>query len=195
MRDLFKALSFTAALAVATTAVAQDTPAEPAAEAGAGTGEPEIGQVYNKEKTGDWDILCVRAPIGQTDPCQMSQLLKDEGGNPVSEFKISALPAGGEAAALARILTPLETFLPPGVEITIDGKGAGRVPFLFCNKEQCVSEFTLKTADVGAFKSGGVSTLTIVPAVAPEQKVVLNASLKGFTAAFNSLVASLPKPE
>jgi invasion protein IalB len=40
---------------------------------------------------------------------------------------------------------------------------------------------------VGQFKKGAKATLTIVPFAAPDQKVNLDISLKGFTAGFESI--------
>ena len=50
----------------------------------------------------------------------------------------------------------------------------------------------LITADeVAGFKKGAKATMTIVPAAAPDQKVALDISLKGFTAGYDAVAASL----
>ena len=43
----------------------------------------------------------------------------------------------------------------------------------------------LTDADVAAFKRGKEAVITIVPALAPDQKVELALSLDGFTASFD----------
>jgi len=43
----------------------------------------------------------------------------------------------------------------------------------------------LTNEDVAAFKRGKEATITIVPALAPDQKVELSLSLDGFTASFD----------
>jgi len=45
----------------------------------------------------------------------------------------------------------------------------------------------LTDADIGAFKRGKQAVLTIVPALAPDQKVNLTLSLDGFTAGYDEV--------
>ncbi|MGV6813361.1 MAG: invasion associated locus B family protein [Brevirhabdus sp.] len=151
-----------------------------------------VGTPYVKEVTGDWTIQCVRAPEGQEDPCEIFQLLKDGSGNPVSEMRIFALPAGGQAVAGATIVTPLETLLTEPIRLSVDGGAAKRYPFSWCSQIGCVSRIGFTQADVDGFKRGAKGTLTIVPVAAPDQKVNLSISLTGFTAAFDQLKAPQP---
>jgi invasion protein IalB len=45
----------------------------------------------------------------------------------------------------------------------------------------CFARIGFTSAEVAAFKAGVAATMTIVPAAAPDEKVALKVSLKGFT--------------
>jgi len=208
MNRFFPALAAFAILASPITVLAQsDTTEAPAAEAStagtAGTGKDlpgqlsmgqaentdGVGSTYVKEKSGDWTVQCIRAPEGQTDPCEMVQLLKEANGNPVVEMRIFALPAGGQAIAGSTVITPLETLLTEPLRLVIDGSAAKRYPYSWCSRMGCISRIGFSAADVDQLKRGAKGTMTIVPAAAQDQKVDLNMSLTGFTAAWNMLSA------
>ena len=146
--------------------------------------EPEVGQTFIKEKNGDWELRCIRTEDG-SDPCQMYQLMTDSEGTPVAEISIFRLPEGGRAVAGATIIVPLETSLPQQLTMRVDAGQARRYPFAFCNTIGCYSRVGLVQEEVSAFRRGNAATVTIVPALAPDQKVELNLSLTGFTASFD----------
>jgi invasion protein IalB len=150
---------------------------------------PQPGQTYVLEEAGAWEIRCVKRPEGaeQPDPCQLYQLLKDQEGNSVAEINMLALPAGSAAAAGANVVVPLETLLTERLTMAIDGGPARKYPFAFCSQVGCLARLGFADADVANFKRGNVAKLTIVPAVAPDQKVELDVSLSGFTAGFARL--------
>ncbi|ULB09290.1 invasion associated locus B family protein [Cereibacter azotoformans] len=199
-------------LALAPTAWAQETPAAPAAEApaaqapaeraaapqGLSMGEEEpsdgIGSTYVAETHGDWQQRCVRTEDG-ADPCQMYQLLKDAEGNSVAEISMFALPAGQQAAAGATIVAPLETLLTANLALGVDAAKPKVYPFSWCNRVGCFARVGFTQAEVDAFKKGNKSVVTIVPAVAPDQKVALTVSLKGFTAAYDAVKSANEKAD
>lgn len=208
-------LAATLCLGLGSAALAQETapaetpaaeaPAAPEAGAAADTGlsmgkEPGAaapaadgpGSIYVAATHGDWEQRCVRAKDG-SDPCQLYQLLKDGSGNPVAEVNLFSLPEGQQAAAGANIVVPLETLLTDGLALKID-EGKGKMyPFSFCAREGCVARIGLTAEEITGFKGGNKATITIVPVIAPDQKVTLDISLKGFTAGFDALKA-LPAP-
>lgn len=151
-------------------------------------GEPvnQVGQPYIREEFGDWALRCLRAPEGQDDPCQLYQLLMDENDNAVAEISMFPLEDGGEAAAGATIVVPLETLLTQQLTLTVDGGQARRYPYTFCNPAGCVARVGFTTEEVNLFKRGSAATLRMVPAGAPDQEVNLNVSLNGFTAGFDT---------
>ncbi|MCU0910026.1 MAG: invasion associated locus B family protein [Rhodobacteraceae bacterium] len=203
-----------ATLLVSAPARAQQAPAEgqPAAEDGAteqapaadgaasdagglSMGEPvasdggEIGTPYVKEEHGSWQIRCIRTPSG-VDPCQLYQLLRDDEGNPVSEFSLFPLtPPQGDAVAGGNIITPLETLLTQAVTMQIDTGEPRRYPFTFCTTAGCFARIGYSAADIDRFKRGRSATVSIVPLVAPDQRISLSVSLTGFTAGYDALSA------
>ncbi len=200
------ALGFAALLAAAptlaqdTTAPATDAPAadQPEGEAGTTTsaglsmGEPvegstDVGQPYVKEQFDDWQLRCVKTN-GEHDPCQLYQLLKDGDGNPVSEFAIfPLLPPQGDAVAGGTIIAPLETLLPEGVRLSVDGSEARRYPFTFCTEIGCFARVGYGLEDINRFKAGNSATVSIIPVLAPDRRITLTVSLKGFTAGYTAL--------
>lgn len=191
----------TAALAQETTAPAPEAPAAdaPAADAPAADapapvddlslGKPTTdgpGSTYTESTHGDWEQRCVRTKDG-SDPCQLYQLLKDESGNAVAEITVFGLPAGQQAAAGATAIVPLETLLTQDLTLQVDSAEAKRYPFSWCSPIGCVARIGFTAEEVAAMKGGVKATMTIVPVVAPDQKVVLQISLKGFTAGYDAV--------
>lgn len=223
MKDLSKAVSLALVLAAASAASAQETAAPeapateaPAAEAPAegGTGfatggfstgqevgadgqpvpaQDGPGSVYVASEHGAWQQRCVKTEDG-SDPCQLYQLLKDPSGNPVAEISLFGLPqAEGGPTAGATIIAPLETLLTENLIMQVDAGQAKAYPFTFCTREGCVARIGLTSAEVDSFKRGNVAKLTIVPVVAPDQKVTLEVSLTGFTAGYDAVNAANAK--
>ena len=142
-----------------------------------------VGQLYNLEVISDWTVRCLRAAEGD-DPCEIYQLLRDPNGVPVAEMSVFAIPDGGRAVAGANIVTPLETLLTEGVTINVDGGAARQYPFSWCSVEGCHARIGLTAEDLDAFRQGTAARMRIVPIVAPNQNVVIEIPLAGFTAAF-----------
>jgi len=176
-------------LATGSAAMAQDDAAGTEEDAATGL---DMGQQvqedpsYIKETYEDWQLQCFRSDAEQ-DPCQMYQLLREEGGNPVAEFSIFKLPQDAPAEAGATIVVPLGTLLPEGLRISVDDGQAKAYNFSFCSMVGCFARIGFTKAEVDAFKSGGEANLVIVPAQAPEERVLIKASLKGFTAAYDNV--------
>jgi invasion protein IalB len=148
----------------------------------AGLGDPYIGAEFT-----DWVLRCVRTDTGN-DPCQLYQLLSDEQGNSVAEISVFPLPDGEEAEAGVTIITPLETLLTEQVVMRVDEAQPKRYPFTFCSAVGCVSRIGLLAEEVESFRRGTRAQIRIVPAAAPDQQVILDVSLAGFTAGFQTLV-------
>ena len=153
--------------------------------------EDGVGQPYVKEEIDDWALQCIRTENGE-DPCQLYQLLKDQDGNPVAEFSLFKVSGSNQAVAGATIVVPLETMLTEDLMIGVDGAKGKRYRFSFCNTVGCFARIGLTEEDVNAFKRGNLATLTIVPFAAPDVKVRLNLSLKGFTNGY-ALTTEAPK--
>ncbi|KIN72486.1 invasion associated locus B family protein [Sulfitobacter guttiformis] len=159
----------------------EDANAAPAANP-----EPVVGQPYTREVIGSWEMRCLKAEEGE-EPCQMYQLMNDGENVPVAEVSLFRLPDGGKAVAGATIIVPLETALTQQLTLSIDGGKARRYPYAFCNPVGCYVRLGLTAEDIAAFKRGKQATMTIVPALAPDQKVALTLSLAGFTASYDKV--------
>ena len=155
-------------------------------DAAAADAGPKVGDTYVREVHADWEVRCVKTEDG-SDPCQMYQLLADQDGNSVAEISIYPLPAGQRAAAGATIATPLETLLTEDLRLSVDGGQDKIYRYSFCSAFGCFARVGFTAGEVEAFKRGAKGKLTIVPAAAPDQKVVLTVSLKGFTAAYHAV--------
>ena len=152
--------------------------------------EPQVGQTYTIGEYTDWELRCIKAAEGQ-DPCQLYQLLVDADGNAVAEFTIFPLPEGGQAAAGATVITPLETLLTAQLRISVDGGQARRYPYAFCSQIGCFSRLGFTAPEIDAFKAGNTATVAITPAAAPDETVALTLSLAGFTAGFEAVRETL----
>lgn len=148
--------------------------------------EAAVGETYLAETLDQWQKRCIKTEDG-SDPCQLYQLLKDGQGTSVAEFTIFPLPAGGQAAAGATVIVPLETLLTANLNLAVDGGKPKVYPYSFCAPLGCVSRIGFTADEVAQLKKGAKAVMTLVPAVAPEEKVVLDISLKGFTAGFDGI--------
>src|SRR6056297_1701422 len=141
---------------------------------------------YIKEEYGDWQLKCFRTEAGE-DPCQMYQLLTEEAGNPIAEFSLFRLPEGSKAVAGATIVVPLGTLLTEELRISVDGGPAKTYTYSFCSMVGCFARIGLTQADINGFKAGVTANLQLVPAQAPDQTLNIEASLSGFTAAYDNV--------
>lgn len=149
---------------------------------------PQPGQPYEKEVFTDWRIICARGPEDQ-ETCNMQQLARDPQGNPVAQMSLVPLPAeAAPRAAAVEVVAPLETLLSGDLRIQVDDGEDRLYRFTFCNPEACFARFAFTQTEVDAFKAGGEATIKIVPLVAPDQLAEVTVSLRGFTAAYDSLV-------
>ncbi|MDZ4087557.1 MAG: invasion associated locus B family protein [Tabrizicola sp.] len=180
----------------------EDTaPAEGVAADGAAAGNLAMGQevgaadgpgsTYTVATFEAWEQKCVRTESG-VDPCQLYLLLKDQEGNSVAEFTMFNLPKGSEGPAVAgaTFIAPLETLLTAGMALQIDEAKGKMYPFTFCAQIGCVARIGFTAEEITAMKAGANAKITIVPFVAPDEKVELAISLKGFTAGYDAVAAA-----
>ncbi|WP_208348429.1 invasion associated locus B family protein [Pseudaestuariivita rosea] len=146
----------------------------------------QVGSTFIKAEFNDWVIRCVRLPQDR-EACELHQTLEDDSGNSVAEVNMLPLEEGQRARAVINFMAPLETLLTEGVTISIDGAAARRYQFKQCAQIGCLAQFGIDEDYINSLKAGNAARVRIVPAVAPDQEVVLNLSLSGFTAAFNEM--------
>lgn len=195
MLRLISTLSLITGLALGGAVHAQDNSSDQSAGTTDAATGLDLGQAvqedpsYIKETYDDWQLQCFRSN-GEEDPCQMYQLLREDAGNPVAEFSIFKLPGDSAAVAGATIVVPLGTLLTAGLQIYVDDGPAKAYTYSFCSMVGCFARIGFTQDDIDAFKSGEAAYLVIAPAQAPDQTVLITASLKGFTKAFENVTIS-----
>lgn len=194
-------LTTIASFAFSSALLAQDSTATDTTEAPAAnsdvleldTGEPVVEQgadnnSYIKSTHGDWAVQCLRVQEGP-EPCQMYQLLKDQNGGNVAEVSIFRVTNSGQVEAGGTFVVPLETLLTEKLNVRVDSGQAKRYDFSFCTPVGCYARVGFTAEDVAAFRRGNVANVTIVPALAPDQRVTVGMSLSGFTAAYDEVTS------
>lgn len=149
---------------------------------------PEEPGIYVKETFGDWSMRCFRNENGE-DPCQLYQLLREDGGNPVAEFSVFRIEGQAPAVAGATAIVPLVTLLSEELKMSVDNGNAKSYPYRVCTESGCVAQMGFTAEDIAAFKKGKDAQIVIVPAQAPDQQVKIKVSLMGFTAGYEAIGA------
>ena len=144
---------------------------------------PEIGEPYLSEIFGDWSLQCIRTE-GRNDPCEMTQLLLNDQGKPMSEVSLFRIPEGQGAIAGANIIVPLETLLTTPIIVAFDEGTRKQYPYTFCNAVGCVARIGLTETEINLMKKGAVAQITVVHISRPNQPITFDMSLKGFTKAY-----------
>jgi len=163
---------------------------QPAGETAAAGAEEGGALTRPVEKFDDWFKECemVTDEKGeQIEICQISQTLIDkESDQPMMKIAVGYVPEKEQPVAV--ITLPLGIFLPPGIELQIDGKGkVGRLPINTCLPSGCQAGVQLDEEFVSRMKQGNQMTVTFGN---PQGKgVAAPVSLKGFTAGLASLEA------
>ena len=145
---------------------------------------PKIGEPYLGEKFGDWSLKCIRTKDGN-DPCEMTQLLLNDQGQPMSEVSLFRIHEGKGAVAGANIIVPLETLLTTPMIIAFEEGVLKQYPYTFCNAVGCVARIGLTETEIGLMKKGAVAKITVAHISRPKQPITFDMSLKGFTKAYS----------
>lgn len=132
---------------------------------------------------GDWQIRCRT----DNDACFMYQLAIDAREIPIAEMSIVPLNAEDGRVAGFTIVTPLRTLLTEGVTLQIDNGRQQKYQFGWCTEAGCASRFAVRADGLAQFKKGNKARLTVLSVEKPDAPVILDVSLKGFTAAFDDL--------
>ncbi len=167
-------------------AFAQDTAAPAEGEAPAAESKTPAGGVPDeviRDVFDDWQVRC--SEIRQE--CYMYQLAIDAREVPVAEVSIVALKDRENVKAGITVVTPLRTSLAEGLLLQIDNGQVQKYQYSWCTEVGCFSRFGVTENGVTAFKRGNKARLTVTSIERPNSPVILDVSLKGFTAAYNSL--------
>jgi len=122
---------------------------------------------------------------GETETiCQITQILNEKGSNqPVMQVAVGYLP--DTEHPVGAFTLPLGIWLPPGLQLQVDSGKTGRVPVDTCGQGGCRAGVELDAQFLASMKKG--SALNVTFGGAGRQPVTVPVSLKGFTAALDSL--------
>lgn len=142
--------------------------------------EPADGQTFK-----DWVIRCGKAnEAAPVKPCVMGQSLAfKDAEKPIMQILVGILKADQKAIIVFTV--PLGVRLPPGLSLQVDQTEEIKMPYQQCIKGGCRARLVIDRKLEAALKAGLQGTATFVNGAGRE--VVLKISLKGFTAALNSL--------
>ena len=176
--------------------------ASPAAEAIADDGKtsvigkkaPEVAAeaVVDPKRYGDWELVCkpqsaTATPKAESATCCLQQAQAVNGGKDVV-FLFNIARQGKQRVAI--ISTPLNVYLPAGLELKIDGGQVQRVIFETCNISGCHAGFALNGSVLGALRKGNVLTVALKDTKATT--IPLKVSLNGISAGIDALDAATP---
>jgi invasion protein IalB len=197
MADLLKPLGLALLVALAGPAAAQDAEdaapteaPEAAVEAPLAVTEGEDA-TYVDEAFDDWQRECLRTEDGN-DPCRMAQTLFDAEQNPVGKIALGRQAQGSPAVAVGELALPVDLgiLLPQGLNIGVDRGLSKQYDFYMCLPDGCIARLLFGPEDIEAFKAGEVMNLGLVAFLPPDReptRIQIPVSLKGFTAAYDSL--------
>ncbi|EKF57034.1 Invasion associated locus B protein [Agrobacterium albertimagni AOL15] len=141
---------------------------------------------------GDWELVCKQqtdtatAKVEST-TCRLQQAQAVNGGKDVV-FLFNIARQGKQRVAI--ISTPLNVYLPAGLELKIDGGQVQRVIFETCNIAGCHAGFALNGSLLGALRKGNVLTVALKDTKATT--IPLKVSLRGISAGIDALDAATP---
>ncbi|WP_159585743.1 invasion associated locus B family protein [Chelativorans xinjiangense] len=137
----------------------------------------------------DWELVCpaegeaaASAATEAEGACRLQQAQAvNEGKDVVFLFNVVMQ----ENKPIAIISTPLNVYLPAGLELRIDGGGARRAAFETCNISGCHAGFALEGPLLAGLRRGNVLSVTMKDSKASQ--VPVEVSLKGITAGLEAL--------
>lgn len=140
------------------------------------------GQVFD-----DWTINCQPVPeeAGGGESCNAVFVVPAPEGQGIAMRMVAGYLGAGGGTPVGAIILPLGIRLSEGVLLKIDSNKEIRLPFDRCIQAGCQVLFPLNDEILGQLKRGLAAQVVFLdPAGNPQ---ALPISLKGFTAAFNSL--------
>jgi len=160
--------ALTLALFVPITAHAQQQPAAPT--------QPD--EVFD-----DWAKVCGDNPETNQKECFIFQNVTTQEGQRILHLTVLKFP--GAPGPIMVVTVPLGVYLPPGLNMTIDGGNARPIEVQICTGNGCQAQVEMNDAVMQSFRAGIQGSMKMFDPEGREVNVPF--SLKGFTAAYNSL--------
>lgn len=138
----------------------------------------------------DWTLSCGTPQGSDKEMCSAAQVVQ----NKETEKSLLAAVVGyipGTQDMAMEFTVPLGVILPAGIRLQVDdSEEIGRAPYLMCTPQGCTGIWKLEDQAVAALKKG--LTLKVIVLNSQQRPVAVPVSLRGFTAAYNSLVQKGP---
>ena len=138
-----------------------------------------------ERQEGDWTLTCFGTGVGRT--CGMTQAVLNQEGTNVAQVEMFRLPDNPNFEFGAIVVTPLETWLEPGLILRIDNGDVHRYPYRYCFDQGCVVQLGLTGEQIDAMRLGLIVHLRIFKESFPDDPVDLQLSLAGFTKSMDEL--------
>ncbi|MCZ7447869.1 invasion associated locus B family protein [Agrobacterium rhizogenes] len=141
---------------------------------------------------GDWELVCkpqaeAGAQKADRSTCRLQQAQAVNGGKDIV-FLFNIARQGKQRVAI--ISTPLNVYLPAGLELKIDNGQTQRVIFETCNISGCHAGFALNGQLLAALRKGNVLAVGLKDTKATT--IPLKVSLNGISAGIDALDAVSP---
>lgn len=182
--SIIRKLAFAAVSMVVSTAIH----AQEAASGDALTQGQAAPAQITQEVIGDWTLNCRASDTAKT--CELFQILKQADGRPAVAVTLFPIPNNPQAVAGANVIAPLGTLLTAQISIGVDDNLSRVYPFAVCQENGCLARIGLTQDDIDSYKRGNVAKVAIVNAAAPNQPIVVEMSLTGFTKAFDTATSN-----
>lgn len=144
---------------------------------------PAAEQSVLKATHGSWEVHCV----GGGDNCVMQQFGETAEGERALLVAVKRLAGvtneGQPVPAALEVLAPLGIMIPYNVRVKVDENNVQPVPLVRCVADRCIAQAPLSAQDVERFKGGRTARFGFFL----NSEVLVDISLNGFTAAYNSL--------
>ena len=158
----------------------------------AGSFQGAAAQAVEDEDEALWTVVCADANNART--CRMEQTLfldqtvEGQQKRLGQLLSITVLYVGEEARRPLLVMRlPLGVDLRPGMVLRVDNHEEIKAPYLRCTNAGCEVQVEL-TAELVAQLKGGLKLQVGIRPFGSSQTVVIDASLEGFTRAFNRLM-------
>jgi invasion protein IalB len=138
--------------------------------------------------TGDvasaWETRCETPPGAASEQCAVVQSVVDD-QRPNITLVIIALKTADHKSRLLRVIAPLGSLLPTGLDLKLDADDVGRMGFVRCLPNGCVAETLIDDKLLQRLESA--QTMTLVLFQTPEEGIGVPAPMAGFKDAFDKL--------
>ncbi len=131
-------------------------------------------------KASGWYKVCSKTEVGNV--CNVQFQVQSQDKQLLTGVNLIEID-GENKRRIFRIIVPSGRSLPPGIQLSVDGKKSAAIPYIFCRPRVCSAEVVLNDALVKVFKAGGALDVSTIDFQSNQQSIPI--TLKGFTAAYD----------